>query len=377
MTTLMSRCAPVLLVAGIAWAWGGPAGAEPQHDPAPQAPAAEQEASRKLRVAALPIASALEWNGDKPTGVMVDVWEDLAGRLGRAAELQRVATFPGLLEAVRDGSADVGLGPVAITAERERMIDLTHPIFQSGLRIAVRQRTSTGFTSALESLVSWRLLELIGLVLALAIASGHLLWWFERRNNPDSFPRSYLRGVWEATWWIASTIVTGGCDNKHVASVLGRAVAFAWMVGGILLVAAFTSILTAEMTADRVTGTIHGPRDLAGRTVGCQQAAVAVQSVRQRGGIPQEFADMGDALDALQLGMVEAVVAENQQLMYLVNQPNRANLRLIGPVFESFDFGMALPNGSPLREELNAAILQMREDGSLGRMMERWLGRHD
>ena len=48
-----------------------------------------------------------------------------------------------------------------------------------------------------------------------------------------------------------------------------------------------------------------------------------------------------------------------------------------GPMFESYDYGLGLPNGSALREELNTTILRMREDGSLERIRETWLGKHD
>jgi polar amino acid transport system substrate-binding protein len=335
-------------------------------------------AGQKLRVSAMPMAAALDWDGAKPQGVVVDIWEELADRLGVTTEYVRVDTFVQLLDSIRVGDKiDIALGPMAITEARERVVDLTHAIFHSGLRVVVRQRKNTGFVAAMESLVSWRLVELFAAVLSLAVASGHLLWWFERRGNPRSFPPDYPRGVWEAVWWIASTIVTGGCDDKHVDSGLGRLLAFAWMIGGIVLLAAFTSVLTATMTAERVTGTIQGPRDLAGRAVGCQGASVAVQSIRQRGGIVQEFATVVEALDALELGMVEAVVAENQQMMHLVKERGRGDLRLVGPIFDSFDYGFGMPTGSHLREPLNAAILQMREDGSLDRIMEQWLGRHE
>lgn len=331
----------------------------------------------RLRVAATPIASALEWSGDRPTGVIIDIWEDLAGRLGMATDFVKAPTFPKLIETLPTGSADVALGPLAITEEREKQMDLTHPIFHSGLRIAVRQRNSSGFLDALRSMISWNLLELLGIVIGLALVSGHLLWWFEHTGNEKSFPRRYPRGVWEATWWIASTIVTGGCDDKHVDSVLGRTLAYAWMIGGIVLIAAFTSMLTATMTAERVTGTIHGARDLSGRTVGCQASAVSIESVRRRGGIVQEFNSLHEALDALSLGMVEAVVGENQQMMYLTNQSNRSTIKLVGAIFDSFDYGIGLPAGSPLREDLNTAILRMREDGTLDRIKEEWLGKHE
>ena len=346
---------------------------------ADDAPAADavRPPGTKLRVVAVPIASAFAWKGDQPTGLMADLWDELAGRLGVQTEFVRVATISAMLDSVRNGTVDVALGPIAITEAREKVMDLTHPIAHSGMRIAVRQRSDTGFLGAIESLVSWELLELLGVALALAIASGHLLWWLERRVNPHSFPAEYPRGVREAIWWIASTIVTGGCDDKHVDSLPGRVIAFAWMVGGIVLVAAFTSTLTATMTVERVSGAIHGPRDLFGRSVGCQEAAVSVQSVQQRGGIPQQYATLQVAADALAMGMIEALVAESHQLMDLASQPGRERLRVIGPVFDAFDYGIGLPNGSPLREEINAVILRMREDGTITRLMDRWLGQHD
>ena len=366
---------PVALLAGlVSVACGLGASATVAAEPVEEAAVAQ---SQRLRVAVVQIASAVEWTGDQPTGLMVDIWRDLEKRLGVESDFVRVDTFKQILEILTAGQTDVALGPIAITEERERLFDLTHPIVHSGLRIAVRQRNESGVLSAFSSLVSWQLLQLLGMVLLLVLASGHLLWWFEHSGNPESFPPQYPRGVWEAIWWIASTIVAGGCDNKHVASALGRTIAFAWMVGGIVLLAAFTSVLTATLTAEQVSGKIHGPRDLAGRTVGCQEAAVTVKEVRRRGGITREFNKFNEALDALDAGGLDAVVGENQQLMVLLNQPDRRGLKLVGPIFESFDYGLGLPNGSPLRERLNTAILQMREDGTMERIREQWLGHHD
>jgi len=339
--------------------------------------AGDPEPIGPLRVAVMPIVSAVDWTDTQPVGAMVDIWNEIAGRLGIRTEFVRVSSIDTLLELLTNARADVALGPLAITEDRERIVDLTHPIFHSGMRIAVRQRTETGLMSAVRSLLSWELLGLLATTVPLAILSGHLLWWLERRRNPHSFPRGYPRGVGEAIWWIVSTIVTGGCDDKHVDSLAGRLLAFAWMIGGIAALAAFTSTLTATMTAERVSGTIRSARDLAGRTVACQKSAVSVGSIRERGGVVEEYATIHDALDALQLGMVEAVVSESQSLMYAISRTGRPDIRLVGPIFDSFDFGIGLPNGSPIREQLNTAILQMREDGSLDRIMAQWLGTHD
>ena len=336
-----------------------------------------EEPGAPIRVVVAPIAAAAEWKGDRPVGAMVDIWQELARRLGRETRYVRADRFMGEIGALTDGTADVALGPMAITEKWERVVDLTHSVVHSGLRVAACERHDTGFFAALRELPLRPLLGLLGTVLALAVASGHLLWWFERGKNPDCFPDRYPRGVWEAVWWIASTVVTGGCDDKHVDSVLGRLIAFSWMIGGIVLVAAFTGVITATMTAERVTGSIHGPRDLPGRVVGCQEQSVVVDSLRARGAMPKEYARMEEALDALQAGEVEAVVSENQQLITLLSRSGRAGLALVGPMFEPKDFGIGLPTGSPLRESINAAILQAREDDTLDEILARWFGTHE
>ena len=330
-----------------------------------------------LSVGVTTIASIVEWHGDRPDGPMVEIWDELARRIGSPTTFVRIDTIAKLLAAAQDEGIDVALGPLAITEERERSLDLSHPVFHSGMRIAVREKNDTGLLAAVKSMLSWRMLELAGLVLALVLVSGHLLWWFEHGHNPRSFPPEYPRGVLEAIWWIASTIITGGCDDKHVDGPLGRILAFAWMAGGIGLIAAFTSVLTATMTAEQVSGVIHGPRDLAGRLVGVQQSAVTKNSVQQRGGISQEYPTLKDAIEALTLGLVEAVVGETETLSAIVHQIGKGRLQVVGPTFDTFDFGIAMPSGSPFRERLNTALLRMREDGTLDRIKERWLGKHD
>ncbi len=150
--------------------------------------AAADETPRVLKVAVTPIASIVEWSGDQPKGVMIAIWNELARRLGMQSEFVRAKTFVDLMDMVREGKADVSLGPLAITEERERALDMTHPVFHSGMRIAVRQRNDTGLLTAVWSMLSWKLLGLVTLALALAFVSGHLLWWSAKERNPRSFP---------------------------------------------------------------------------------------------------------------------------------------------------------------------------------------------
>ena len=60
----------------------------------------------------------------------------------------------------------------------------------------------------------------------------------------------------------------------------------------------------------------------------------------------------------------DALVSESHTLMLALHTSETNDLRLIPGIFDSFDFALALPQGSTLREPLNNAILQMAKQGN-------------
>ena len=331
-------------------------------------------AAETLRVGVAPVGVTLGITDGKPTGPSVDMWDDMTLRLGVTTEYIIKDSLAEGLEALRRGEADLFLGPVAMTREREDEFDFTHSVFHSGLRIAVPKTDDDPYLAPLLILFTreaWRLLA--GLIL-LTVLVGHVLWWCERGVNEKSFPRDWRRGVWEGTWWGISTLIASGCDDKHVDTVPGRILATAWMLVGTVLIALFTGSIAATLTAERIGGAIHGPRDMAGRVIGTQATGVSGPAIRARSGIPMEYRTFDEVFAAADAGEVEAIVAENQTLRHAISRPGRSNYRLVGPVFESFDFGIVVPAGSPLRERFNAVILTMKEDGAIDTIIDRWLG---
>ncbi|MFM8284768.1 MAG: transporter substrate-binding domain-containing protein [Planctomycetaceae bacterium] len=101
-----------------------------------------------VRVGVAPLASIVEWDGESPTGPMPEIWERLARTLDLESTFVRMPTVIAAIDRVERGGLDVVLGPVAITEERERSLDLTHPIFHSGMRITIRQKSDTGLLGA-------------------------------------------------------------------------------------------------------------------------------------------------------------------------------------------------------------------------------------
>jgi polar amino acid transport system substrate-binding protein len=316
-------------------------------------------------------------DGERPEGLAIELWDEIAGRLDLESDFVQEKDIASLVADTSAGRVDVLLGPLAVTEAREKQVDFTHAVLTSGMRIAVMESRGWVWLSPLLSLLSKEMLGVAAAIVGLVIVAAHLMWFVERLRNPDAFPTGYVEGVWEAIWWSISTVMTGGCEDKPIQTTPGRIIALIWMVGGITLVATLTGTIAAKLTAAQITSSIRGPLDLPGRVVGVMVDAVSAQSVRTRGGSVVAYPKLTDALGAAASGEVDAVVHENHLLQSLLGRPEYARFRLVGPVFDPFDFALAVPPGSQLRERLSTTILAMREDGTIEALMEKTFGKHD
>ncbi|CAK0773892.1 exported hypothetical protein [Gammaproteobacteria bacterium] len=131
----------------------------------------------RLRVVVKPAEPfSFEKNG-QITGYSVDLWKRVALEAGFNFDMKMVKAA---LEALE---ADVGVGAISITQEREKVLDFSHPFFESGLQIlAPSQRSGSAF-AAFRSLFSGDVLKVISVFLLAVFAVSTLLWLVERKNN--------------------------------------------------------------------------------------------------------------------------------------------------------------------------------------------------
>ena len=132
------------------------------------------------------------------------------------------------------------------SAEREQVMDLSHPYYRSGLAIAVRAGAGgVDWSWLLGDLFSWTLLKIVSLVLALLLLAATLVWLFEPRDNPAHFSRRPLQGIGDGLWWAAVTLTTVGYGDKAPTTRWGRGVGVAWMLVAVVLMALFTAQVTS------------------------------------------------------------------------------------------------------------------------------------
>ena len=177
------------------------------------------------------------------SGFSIELWELIVLELGVKYEWVQVTTVKEQLEAVQQGTADVVIAGISMTPEREEVIDFSHPIFNSGLRIMTSTQPDSGFLSAVRLLTSPELLRVFAAGFLILLVMAHIIWLVERRHH-SSMPSAYLPGIWEATWWALGTIATAEYAGSETRIIWRRLIAMIWVVLSVLLIAQFTASVT-------------------------------------------------------------------------------------------------------------------------------------
>ncbi len=331
-----------------------------------------QTTTAPLRVVVKPAEPFAFEQGGVLMGYSVDLWKKAAADAGFTFETRVVDTVPELLEAVQTGAADVGVGAISMTPDREAALDFSHPFFKSGLQVMARSKGEAGAFSAFRALWNRNVAEVVLVLLLAVFLISHILWMVERKINPESFPEGYVRGVWESTWWSIATLISGGCENKAPVGVAGRLVAVVWMLGGIGLTSYITATLASAMTVNTLTAEVSGLSDLRGARVGTISGSSAENLLQRSGFDVAGYPDVAAAAEALRAGAIKGVVYDSPLLRYYVAQNPSAGLSLVGEPFDLQDYGFALQLGSPLRKEINAALLKLQVSGWTDELEDKW-----
>ena len=74
----------------------------------------------------------------------------------------------------------------------------------------------------------------------------------------------------------------------------------------------------------------------------------------------------------LMQGKVQAIVYEAPTLQYWAAKRGSGAHQVVGPIFRPEKYGIAVASGSPLRKQINEALLKMYADGSYEDIYGKW-----
>lgn len=305
------------------------------------------------------------------TGLSIELWRMLEAKLGVQTTFKE-RSLEDMLNDTATGEVDLAIAAITVTPDREELMEFTHPYLSSGLGIATRARDEGLIAALMARLFSADLLSAVfalGLVLGVC---GLLIWLLERRANPEQFGGKGLTGPGNGFWFSAVTMTTVGYGDKSPVTFGGRLVALVWMFASIMIISGYTAAIASALTTDRMAAVIRGKEDLPSARVGTLDNSSAAEWLEDRRIAFTDYPDLAAAIDSLEIGTLDAVVYDAPILKSLIRDDSKS--QVLPQVLRHEQYSIALPPNSPLRKELNRALLEVIESEAWVRLRERYLG---
>jgi ABC-type amino acid transport substrate-binding protein len=338
--------------------------------------AVDAEANRSVLVGISPIKPFVIVSEDAVEGFSIDLWREVAKELELDYVFVRSVGISGTLNDVIEKRVDLAIGGLAINSEREQQIDFTHPYFHTGLGILIPESYSLAIVPLLKSLLTGNKLLVIFSFLLLMILAGHVIWFIERdtATGRRSFSQNYFPGVIEGIYWAVVTASTVGYGDRVARSWFGRLLTLLLIVIALPVFAYFIATLSSNITLQKLRSTINGPHDLVSHRVGVLDGSTSQEYMQQIKARILVFDRIDDAYQWLIKGRLDAVVYDRPNLQYFAQHEGKGQVEVVGRTFAPQDYGIAIPHGSPLREDLNRVLLKIEENGALERIRSKWFG---
>ncbi len=310
--------------------------------------------------------------GGTPVGFDIELFELLADDLGWAYRYNQVDHFTSLLDNVKGERCDLSLAGITITGDREQFADFSHPYLASGLSIMVRKAKAASLFTVVGNYLSTTWKALLIFLLFLLICSV-IIWKLE--NGHDSFNDSFLAGVSDGMYWTNTTMTTVGYGDKCPQTPAGKffAVLVMW-VGIVVIFPYIVASMSVSMNDVYGSSTIESVEDLRGRKVATKQGITAQVYLQELGAAVVAKNSIEECYELLRSGRVDAIVYDMPSLTHYVNGYGRNEFQLTGGVFDKQGYGIAMPNGSALREPLNRALLDFMRTDRYWDLHRKWFG---
>ncbi|XP_071541831.1 glutamate receptor ionotropic, kainate 2-like isoform X8 [Panulirus ornatus] len=289
--------------------------------------------------------------------------------------------------------ADLAIGSMTINYARENVIDFTKPFMNVGISILFKVPTNQ--QTRLFSFMNPLAIEIWLYVLA-AYVLVSITMFIVARFSPyewyNPHPCAQENDIVEnqfslsnSFWFTIGTLMQQGSDlNPKACST--RIVGGIWWFFTLIIISSYTANLAAFLTVERMITPIEGAEDLASQTEITYGSLVGgttttffrdskIETYQKMWRFmenkkPSVFVQSYDEGVRRVLEGNYAFLMESSMLDYYVQR--NCNLTQIGGLLDSKSYGIATPMGSPWRDKISLAILELQEKGVIQVLYNRW-----
>ena len=118
---------------------------------------------------------------------------------------------------------------------------------------------------------------------------------------------------------------------------------------------------------------IKSPADLKGKVVAVKLGTATVEYVDTLAAKKiVKFPNIDQAYLEVVTGGADAAVHDTPNVLYYIKTAGKGRVKAVGPDVKAAQYGIAFPQGSPLRDKVNVALLEMMEDGAYAALYRKW-----
>ena len=324
---------------------------------------AENNSIEKLSVGSYNCPPFVILNDDNSySGLSIFLWERIALEIGTDYAITNHGLSE-LLSDVAEGTLNIGVSCLSITPEREERLDFSHSFYETHLAIAVKQQ---GYLSSIANIFSnTTLLYIVGFVFILAAIVGIIYYLLEHRINDKLYSMPGKKAQMVEGFILGLLFITKGPFNYFEFKTLpGRILTVFLAIFTTFFIASVTALLASTFTLGLLNSDIKNSNDLANLSVGTKKSSTSSNYLVSQGVIHRTYPDIESLLQALDNGDIDAIVADDAVLKYLIKKSKEKGhyeqLIVLPYRFEKQNYGLALENNSPYREQINRALLKIR-----------------
>lgn len=305
------------------------------------------------------------------SGISIELWRRLADALHFKYRFEEVPRDD-LINGTSGHKLDAALAAITVTAAREDSVDFSQPYFSTGLGISVRRVSVFNWLTLAGGLFSFKLLEMLVLLVAAIVLVGSIIWLLERQHT-EHFSGGVREGLGSSVMWTARTLGQSMPDNGPT-TLPGRIIAVTWFVVAVASVAMFTAGVTTYFTTHQLQGYVRGIRDLYSVRVGTVAGTSAVDYLTDRRIKFRTFPNVEAGLRAVDAGSLDAFVFDKSLMSWIVHHEYVDSLEVLDAQFDAQNYAIALPVGSPLRGAIDRTLLHIIETPWWHDVQARYLG---
>ncbi|XP_072514228.1 glutamate receptor ionotropic, kainate 1 [Salminus brasiliensis] len=344
------------------------------------------------------------YGNDRFEGYCLDLLKELSNILGFNYEVKLVSDgkygaqndkgeWNGMVRELIDHIADLAVAPLTITYVREKVIDFSKPFMTLGISILYRKPNGTnpGVFSFLNPLTPdiWMyvLLACLGVSCVLFVIARFTPyeWYNPHPCNASSEVMENNFTLLNSLWFGVAALMRQGSELMPKA-LSTRIVGGIWWFFTLIIISSYTANLAAFLTVERMDAPIDSADDLAKQTrieygavrdgstmtffkkskISTYEKMWAFMSSRKNTALVKNTREGITRV----LTTDYALLMESTSIEY-ISQRN-CNLTQVGGLIDSKGYGVGTPIGSPYRDKVTIAILQLQEEGKLHMMKEKW-----